>query len=51
MSEQDKQDTLETIPMKRMGSPQDIAQTILFLAQSAPYITGQILAVDGGRGL
>ena len=51
MSEQDKQDALETIPMKRMGSPQDIAQTILFLAQSAPYITGQILAVDGGRGL
>jgi len=33
------------------GSPQDIARTALFLAQDAPYITGQIIAVDGGRSI
>jgi NAD(P)-dependent dehydrogenase (short-subunit alcohol dehydrogenase family) len=30
------------------GSPEDIANTVLFLANS-PYITGQIISVDGGR--
>ncbi len=35
--------------LKRPGEPADIAKTILFLAQDAPYITGQIIAVDGGR--
>lgn len=37
--------------LKRQGSPEDIAQTVLFLATQAPYITGQVLAVDGGRSL
>ena len=35
--------------LKRAGSPEDIARTIRFLIYDAPYITGQILAVDGGR--
>lgn len=37
--------------LKRVGSPQDIADTALFLIQNAGYITGQIIAVDGGRSL
>jgi pteridine reductase len=37
--------------LKRHGGPQDIARTALFLAQDAPYITGQIIAVDGGRSI
>lgn len=37
--------------LKRHGTPQDIARTALFLAQDAPYITGQIIAVDGGRSV
>jgi pteridine reductase len=37
--------------LKRMGSPADIAQTALFFAAHAPFITGQILAVDGGRSV
>ena len=41
---------LERIPLKRQGSPQDIADTVLFLANSN-YITGQIINVDGGRTL
>lgn len=35
--------------LKREGSPEDIARTLEFLVYDAPYITGQILAVDGGR--
>ena len=41
---------LATTPLARMGSPQDIAQAVHFLA-AAPYVTGQIIAVDGGRSV
>lgn len=41
----------EAVPLARMGEPADIGRTVLFFAQSAPYITGQILAVDGGRSI
>jgi pteridine reductase len=37
--------------LKRMGSPEDIVRTALFLARDATYITGQIIAVDGGRSV
>jgi pteridine reductase len=37
--------------LQRQGSPEDVARTALFLAADAPYITGQILAVDGGRSV
>ncbi len=39
-----------TTPLARIGSPQDVAQAVHFLA-CAPYVTGQIIAVDGGRSL
>lgn len=42
---------VEATLLKRIGSPEDIARTALFFAASAPYITGQILAVDGGRSV
>jgi pteridine reductase len=35
----------------RTGSPEDIAQAAYFFAAEAPYVTGQVLAVDGGRGI
>jgi len=35
--------------LKRPGSPDDVARAVLFFATEAPYVTGQILAVDGGR--
>lgn len=38
------------VPLARMGHPTDIAEAALFLA-TAPYVTGQVLAVDGGRTL
>jgi pteridine reductase len=37
--------------LKHIGEPDDIARTVEFLLTSAPYITGQVLAVDGGRSV
>ena len=39
---------LSKVPMGRLGTEQDIAQTVYFLAVEATYMTGQTLAVDGG---
>lgn len=43
-----QQSVLDRIPLRRLGSPEEVAKTLLFLAQS-DYISGQIIAVDGGR--
>jgi pteridine reductase len=45
------QDIIERTALKREGDPTDIADTVWFLINSANYITGQIIAVDGGRTL
>lgn len=37
--------------LKRAGSPEDVARAALFFATDAPYVTGQILVVDGGRSV
>ena len=37
--------------LQRAGSPLDVARTCLFFAAEAPYVTGQVLAVDGGRSI
>lgn len=42
---------LDKTPLRRTGTPDDIAGTIAFLLMDAPFITGQILTVDGGRSL
>lgn len=49
-SEAYRQQLLARIALQRAGSPEDIAQAVLYLAQ-AGYVTGQVLAVDGGRSL
>jgi 3-oxoacyl-[acyl-carrier protein] reductase/pteridine reductase len=38
-------------PMKRNGTAEDVAQAVLFFACNTGFVTGQILAVDGGLGL
>ncbi len=45
----EQQELLDRTALKREGSPQDIAKTVLFLVRDADYITGQVIAVDGGR--
>lgn len=43
---------MESIPFKEMGKPEDIAETVAFLAgDGAKYITGQVLCVDGGMAI
>jgi pteridine reductase len=38
-------------PLARQGSPDDIARALLYLAADAPFVTGEVLSVDGGRAL
>lgn len=42
---------IERTLLKRSGSPEDVARAALFFCAEAPYVTGQILAVDGGRSV
>jgi pteridine reductase len=49
LSEAARQTILDRTALKRAGTPEDIARTVLFLVRDAQYITGQVLAVDGGR--
>ncbi|WP_341327043.1 pteridine reductase [Methylotuvimicrobium sp. KM2] len=51
MSEAVKQEIVERIALKRNGAPEDIARAVRFLIKEADYITGQVIAVDGGRTL
>ncbi|NMD34890.1 MAG: SDR family oxidoreductase, partial [Planctomycetes bacterium] len=44
-----KDAALANIPLKRMGKPEDVAEAVAFFASDeAAYITGQVIAVDGG---
>lgn len=47
----DQDAVLKASALKRAGDPDDIAGAVTWLALDAPYVTGQILAVDGGRSL
>jgi pteridine reductase len=42
---------IEHTPLARPGTPEDVARAALFFATAAPYVTGQVLAVDGGRSI
>lgn len=43
--------SVSSIPMKKYGAPEDITSLVVFLATTSTYITGQIIAVDGGRSI
>ncbi|HEY3850089.1 MAG TPA: pteridine reductase [Steroidobacteraceae bacterium] len=51
MDEALKREIVGKTALQRHGGPADVARTALFLAKDAPYITGQIIAVDGGRSI
>ena len=42
---------IKQVPLKRAGEPEDIAGCVLYLVRDAKYVTGQIIAVDGGRSI
>jgi pteridine reductase len=47
----DQQAMLARTPLQRAGTPDDVAGAILWLLRDAPFVTGQIIRVDGGRTL
>lgn len=51
LSAESKAAILRQIPAGRMGDPDDIAGCVLYLVRDASYVTGQIIAVDGGRSI
>ena len=51
MTDSVQKNILEQIPLERAGDPADIARCVLFLMKDASYVTGQIIAVDGGRSI
>jgi pteridine reductase len=44
------EDFIQRAPLKRTGTPKDIEDTVVYLAQSG-FVTGQVMVVDGGRSL
>ncbi len=46
-----KEEIVRKTALKRIGTPEDVAQCAVYFATAAPFVTGQILAVDGGRSL
>jgi len=51
IAEDTRREILNKTSLKKLGTPEDVAKTLLFLAQDANYITGQTIIVDGGRTL
>jgi pteridine reductase len=47
----DQRAMLDRTPLQRAGTPEDVANTVLWLLRDAPFVTGQIIRVDGGRSL
>ena len=51
MTDSTKQAIVGQVPLGRAGDPDDIAGCVLYLVRDASYVTGQIIAVDGGRSI
>ena len=47
----DREELVARTPLKRTGTPEDVAAAVLFLLRDAKFTTGQIIKVDGGRSL
>jgi pteridine reductase len=46
-----REDIIARTPLKRVGTAEDVASTVLWLLRDAQFLTGQIISVDGGRSL
>lgn len=47
----DRHEMISRTPLQRAGAPEDVARAVLWLLRDAPFVTGQIITVDGGRTL
>jgi pteridine reductase len=50
-SDDEQNEMIQRTPLRRAGRPEDVASAVLWLLRDAPYVTGQIIRVDGGRTL
>lgn len=51
LSDAERQKIIDQTVLQRSGCPADIAKAVLYFVRDADYVTGQMLCVDGGRGL
>jgi len=51
MSAAERERLLERVPLGRAGQPEDVARLVRFLCMEAPFVTGALIPVDGGRSL
>lgn len=51
LSKEERERAIRATPLKRWGSPGDIAQAVLFLLEGTDFMTGAVLSVDGGRSI
>jgi 3-oxoacyl-[acyl-carrier protein] reductase len=52
LDEKTKQEIIDEVPMNELGDPEDVADTVLFLASGAArYVTGEVIRVDGGMAM
>ena len=51
MPAEERERLASAVPQKRLGDPADVAEAVAFLAAGPGYVTGQVLAVDGGRSI
>src|SRR5574337_193884 len=49
--DKERESIVKGTPLKRIGDPADIANTVLFLVEGSDFITGQVVVVDGGRSI
>jgi NAD(P)-dependent dehydrogenase (short-subunit alcohol dehydrogenase family) len=49
--EEEENNLINRTPLKRVGNPQDIANSVVFLIEGSDFITGSVIKVDGGRSL
>ena len=48
-TEKEREAVIRATPLKRIGSPEDIAQTVLYFLEGSDFVTGAVIPVDGGR--
>ncbi len=49
--DEEREAIIRATPLKRIGAPDDVAKTVLFLLEGSDFITGQVVVVDGGRSI